>query len=191
MLPLHESMLMGVDSSILSFVENADTNRFALLVKGRKVAGIVTLSDLQKLAVRPALFSVVTLVEMLLAEWIRRNAPNDEWLEKLSPGKQTRIQERYESLLDNELVIDRITATLLEEKILAATRLPGFPGMPGAKRDLDEIALLRNSVFHHHDFGETIDNALAISRRVRLARTYIQLLDPALPVGNRPGTTAS
>jgi hypothetical protein len=180
MQPLREGMVMAADASLLDFVEQADVNRFALLLEGKEVSAIVTLSDLQKVAVRPALFSLVTLVEMLLAEWIRLNSSGDEWLSALSPGTQRRIQQRFDRLQEHNLVVDKITATMIEEKIKAAANLANCPGGSAAETELGEIALLRNSVFHHHDFGETERNAVQVCERVRLARKYIELLETAM-----------
>ena len=183
MRPLREGMLMGVDASILDFVEYADEKRFALLLEGNEITGIVTLSDLQKIAVRPALFSLVTLVEMLLAEWIRARSTGDEWIDGLTKGAQDRIHDRFKSLQKHNLVVDKITATVIEEKIRAAVKLPSWPGGDVEEKELEEIAKLRNSVFHHHDFGETEENAIRICKRVRLARKYIRIFDKQMPSG--------
>src|SRR5262249_22751759 len=47
---LRESMLMAANACLLSFVEQADEREFALVVDGDQITGIVTRSDLQKLA---------------------------------------------------------------------------------------------------------------------------------------------
>lgn len=66
-------MLISADSGILTYIERADEHEHTcrLVLYGDRLEGIVTLSDLQKLAVRPALFMLVTHVELLMARWIR------------------------------------------------------------------------------------------------------------------------
>src|SRR5919199_3006975 len=50
---VHESMLIPANASLLSFVEYADKIPYRLVTNGPQIIGIVTLSDLQKFAVRP------------------------------------------------------------------------------------------------------------------------------------------
>lgn len=64
MLPLDERRLISADVGILTFIEQADEQHACrLVVRGTRIDGIVTLSDLQKLPVRPALFLFITHLE--------------------------------------------------------------------------------------------------------------------------------
>src|SRR5262249_1754515 len=57
---LHESILIAADAPLICFVEDADRQPCRLLLRGLSIVGIVTLSDLQKLAVRMVLFAHIT-----------------------------------------------------------------------------------------------------------------------------------
>jgi hypothetical protein len=57
---IDESILISGDVGILSFVEHADEHPCPLVVSGMKLDGIVTLSDLQKLTVRPSILFLIT-----------------------------------------------------------------------------------------------------------------------------------
>src|SRR5262245_37328916 len=80
MRPLSEDNLIGGDASILAFVRDADHQRCRLVVSGHEISGLVSLSDLQKLPVRAALFALVTCLEMIMANVIRREFEGMSWL---------------------------------------------------------------------------------------------------------------
>jgi hypothetical protein len=67
MLPLDQSILITSGSSVLGYIEEAKESPCRLVLRNTQIAGIVTISDLQKLAVRPALFVLVTHLELLMA----------------------------------------------------------------------------------------------------------------------------
>ncbi|WP_287209273.1 hypothetical protein, partial [Mesorhizobium sp.] len=55
-IPLSEETLVGADASILDFIRDADQRPCRLVVSGRQIEGLVSISDMQKLPVRAALF---------------------------------------------------------------------------------------------------------------------------------------
>jgi len=73
MWPLSEDDMIGADASIVAFVRDADRHKCRLVVSGCEINGLVSLSDLQKLPVRAALFTMVTHLEMVMANFIRRH----------------------------------------------------------------------------------------------------------------------
>lgn len=72
---LGERHLIGADASILAFIMNADKLRFRFVVSRKGIVGLVGLPDLQKLAVRATLFSLVTELELFMLEAIRSAFP--------------------------------------------------------------------------------------------------------------------
>jgi hypothetical protein len=83
MSPLDQSILITSSSSVLRYIEEAEASRCRLVLRHTQIDGIVTISDLQKLAVRPALFTLVTHLELLMAAAIRarfQDRPDDDWL---------------------------------------------------------------------------------------------------------------
>lgn len=178
MTPLAENMLLAADASIVEFVKHADLRPFALVVEKQDIKGIVTLSDLQKLAVRPTLFSLLTLVEMLLDEWVLLNFQDDDaWLKLLSEERQSEIRIAFTKLRKKNLVVNMITATEFNDKITVATQMAHFPGGANAKNELHAIRQLRNSLSHHHLFGQDPVAATNVARKVQIADKYIHLLN--------------
>jgi predicted transcriptional regulator len=53
---IDDTILISSDTGILAFLEHAEEHPCRLVISGVKLDGIVTLSDLQKLPVRPLIF---------------------------------------------------------------------------------------------------------------------------------------
>ena len=181
---LHESILISADASLLSFIAEADKTPFCLVLQGRKITGIVTLSDLQKLAVRPMLFSLITCVELLLAEWLRQRYSNDQnWLEKLSEGRREKVDEKWQKLQHRNMAIDRITTTDFCDKRDAALKLGAFPDNKKLRKSqLEDVENLRNTVSHAGDYALTPGNAQKVAQTVRDALEIITFLEKSLTV---------
>jgi hypothetical protein len=52
---------------VLAYLEEADRHPCRLVMRGTRIAGIITILDIQQLPVRPALFLLVTHLELLMA----------------------------------------------------------------------------------------------------------------------------
>lgn len=197
MLPLSESTLISSGASILSFVEAADEQRYRLVLAGSQIAGIVTLADLQKLAVRPALFLLVTHVELLMAQWLRsKDLPNSSLLSRLSPGRRAKVEDNWIGLKEENLALDKVTATEFCDKVDLLIKW-GFPvdAKKKARSELKKLENLRNSVAHAGDYAYTVENALKTVAAVRIARDWIERLEADLspsraeePGDERPGS---
>ena len=66
--------MIGADASIVEFVMTADKRPIRMVVSGDRVAGLVSLSDLQHLPVRAAIFTLITSLEIAMAKRIE-----EEW----------------------------------------------------------------------------------------------------------------
>jgi hypothetical protein len=178
---LREPMLISASASLLSFVEEADHREYSLVLDAHCISGIVTRSDLQKLAVRPALFLRITCLELLLAQWMReRSGTEARWLGTLSPGRQAKINKKWKGMQRHNLAIDKISTTDLEDKVLAVIRLEGFADREKAKPRLEEVVKLRHSVAHAGDFALNPKNANLVARAARSAKELINELRTAL-----------
>jgi CBS domain-containing protein len=173
---LHESILISADASLLTFLEGADRHPCRLVLRGTRVEGIVTLSDIQKLAVRPVLFASVTQVELLLAHWIRVHATEAEWIAKLSEKRRDDVEDKWTKYNRADLAIDRLACTEFCDKRCIALKLGAFASRGAAERNLKLIEQVRNSVAHAGDYALTADTAREVARMVRAARSVIQEL---------------
>ncbi|MCE2492053.1 MAG: hypothetical protein J4F40_05530 [Alphaproteobacteria bacterium] len=92
--PLSEEYLIGADASIPDFVTDADKKPCRLVIFGANIVGLVSLSDLQKLPVRAALFAPITGLEISMFEAIKREYPDDDdWKRHLSGGRREKIDK--------------------------------------------------------------------------------------------------
>jgi hypothetical protein len=118
MCALEQAILIASGTGVLRYMEEADESPCRLVMRETRIAGIVTISDLQKLPVRPALFLFITHLELLMAAVIRahfRNRPDDDWL-KLLGDRRERVESEWQELNSRNMAIDRITATQFADK---------------------------------------------------------------------------
>ena len=101
---LTEDHLIGSNASILDFVKTGVEHPTRLVVSGSEIVGLVCMADLHKLPVRAALFSVVTALEMAMADCVD-NAwqvrPSD-WLDLLSPARRNEVTDRIANARRND-----------------------------------------------------------------------------------------
>jgi hypothetical protein len=89
---LSEEFLIGADASILAFIRDADAKPCRMVVSGPHIKGLVSLSDLQKLPVRAALFALITGFEITMAQAIRSwFHDGDDWMECLSDARKGKL----------------------------------------------------------------------------------------------------
>ena len=185
MQPIHESMLIPADASLLSFVEYADMTSYRLVTNGQRIIGIVTLSDLQKFAVRPVLFSLITAVELLLAEWVRQKYPDEkDWLATLSEGRERLIELRWLEWSPGNMAMDKLSVSEFCDKRELALDLGAFSNKSAARKKLKYVEWLRHAVMHSGDYALTPENAQLIACTVRFARELIQMLQDTLEIPN-------
>jgi hypothetical protein len=166
---LSENYVIGADASILDFVLDADCKPCRMVVAGSRIVGLVSLSDLQKLPVRAALFGLITGFEMTMATAIERQFGGDNaWLTLLSPGRQEKIQREIEkSRREDGFVNELLFTQFCDKKRIIAK---GFD-LPFSNRDLqsqlDDLEKLRNNLAHANEYAATPDQARAVCMSLR------------------------
>lgn len=182
---LHEGILISSNSGVLSYIERAGAHPCQLVLHNGRLDGVVTLSDLQKLPVRPALFLLITHVELLMAGWIRIREPSEEKLMSLlSDKRKGKTNQEWNRLRNNNFAVDKLTATQFGDKrdlLLKLDFVTGKKQKADAKKDLENVELLlRNPVAHASDFALDEDMALEVVSTVRIARQWIDRLEHAI-----------
>jgi hypothetical protein len=174
MRPLSEENLIGADASILAFVRDADLRKCRLVVSGSQISGLVTLSDLQRLPVRAALFGLVTYLEILMAEVIRQEFKGSgEWLRYLSDGRRRDLRNELEKAEAQDGVVDALLFTQFCDKksILSKSR-----NLKTSKRKFDDelgrIQSLRDHLAHANDYAASPEAASKTCETVRLLDSW-------------------
>lgn len=180
---IDESMLIPANASLLSFVESADKTPYRLVVDKQKIAGIVTVRDLQKFAVRPVLFSLITAVELLLAQWVRQKYPEEkDWLATLSEGRSKLIEQRWLEWNPGNMAMDKLSVSEFCDKRELALNLGAFSNKSAARKKLKYVEWLRHAVMHSGDYALTLENAQQVACTVRCTRELIQMLQHSLEI---------
>jgi hypothetical protein len=179
MRPLDQAILITSGTGVLRYIEEAEESPCRLVLRQTRIAGIVTISDLQKLPVRPALFLVVTHLELLMAAAIRSRFAGqlDEASLALLGKRRDGVEERWRDLTSKNLTIDRINATQFADKrqILIKSGLLQC-SRSHAERELSAIERLRDSLAHASDYALTIESAQSTICRVKLAQRWVKTL---------------
>ena len=178
MRPLSEENLIGADASILDFVRDADHQRCRLVVSGPDISGLVSLSDLQRLPVRAALFAIVTHLEITMTNWIRLEFNGrDDWLGGLSQGRREKVLKKVEEAKSGDAYIDTLLFTEFGDKVTIIKKGPNFAwGKTSFEDDLAKIQALRNSLAHASDYANTQAHARDVCKTVRLTDSWIKRL---------------
>jgi hypothetical protein len=180
---LSEDMFMAADASLLSFVEKADTRKFALLVREGGIVAIVTLADIQKLPVYCVLYSLLMSVEMLLMELIRKACQGepDKWMDHLNQDRAKNdkakkgIEGYWKVSEEQNVALDKLSCANFEQELTAALGLKLISSQD--KGTLERLNKLRNLVCHGKEIALSAERALEIPAHVRDAVSIQIVLD--------------
>jgi hypothetical protein len=176
--PLSEENLIAADASILDFVREADRQRCRLVVSGIRISGLVSLSDLQKLPVRAALFGLVTCLEIIMTAAIQRESKGAEgWLQRLSDCRRGKIQTEISKAKIEDSFVNDLLFTQFGDKVTIIRKSPRFAfGTNAFKDDLGMIQKLRDGLAHDNDYASTPEAASETCRAVRLIEKWSAIL---------------
>jgi hypothetical protein len=131
------------------------------VLEGTEVRGIVTLSDIQKLPVRMALFSLFIHFELLLTEHLRTKVGNKDPLSFLSPVRANLVSEKWQRFKDSNMDQDIFSAMDLCDKRETAQAMEILgKSKTSIKSAISEIEqYLRNPIAHGAEYAGSIDAA--------------------------------
>jgi predicted transcriptional regulator len=151
---LDESILIAAGAPLIEFLDLAAGSAYRLVVDGGKVDGIVTRSDLQKLPVRVVVFTLVTNLELLMADVIRARAVDSlAWNQCLNENRQKIVKVKFDKLSGEDFDLDELTCTdFCDKRTILKSMLGDLP--ESFNKDLKEIEELRNSVYHAGEYAQ-------------------------------------
>lgn len=167
--PINESFIIGGDASIYEFIDAADKQRFRLVVSGNEVSGLVTISDLQQLPVRVAIFSLITNLEIILADAITTEYPDDrDWIKRLSSSRQEKLQAAVNRSRKSDLAVSKMVLTQFADKTSLAIKLDLIDLSSRRLKELFyKINILRNEIAHSANFADDELKASELCSTVR------------------------
>ncbi len=174
MRPLDDQLLVSGDLALLRFIPTfARLPRYRLVLLDDKIDGIVTRSDLLKLPVRTLTFTLVTHLELCMADWIRLKYPDDSWVAELSDGRQAKVREKFTKLQTNREELDLLECTdFCDKRTLVKKRWPDDKGL--FERDLKRVEALRDLVVHAATFVENYTSVQRFIENFEIMRLYTE-----------------
>lgn len=175
-----EDLVIGADASIIDFVKEADEHPTRLVVSRNGVAGLVSLSDMQLLPVRAALFTLITRLEMTMARRIKeRFSDPKEWLVKLSEDRRARIEEQISKAKKVDQFVNEVEFSQLKDKsrIIVNERLIyGEESKKNLNKKFEKIRELRDDIAHANNYAASPSEARKTCSTVRSISGIIQSL---------------
>ena len=168
--PFCEDHVIGADASIIEFVMTADERPTRLVVSGDSVAGLVSLSDLQHLPVRAAIFTLITSLEIAMVKRIETEWHDDVtgWIELLSNGRREKMLDEVTMAKQRDGFVSEIMFTQISDKA-TIIRKKGLVAGSGKqlRRDFKDIRKLRDNIAHSNYYAETPEDAGRVCEVVR------------------------
>jgi hypothetical protein len=177
---LGERHLIGADASILDFVLSADKRPFRFVVSQDGIVGLISISDIQKFPVRPVLFSLVTALEIKMADMIRGRLPSSEaWLCHLSDGRKAKVKEEIAKVSATEGIVDALLFTQFSDKrdIISKAFLKGSAQRMDFAKTMKRIQHLRDDLAHANEYAATTAKAEEICKTARSVFDIFALLE--------------
>lgn len=175
---LGEDNLIGGDASILSFIKSADQHPCRLVVSGSRIEGLVSLSDLQKLPVRAALFALITHLEIIMAAAIRRDCrETTKWKDRLSAERQSKLATKLQDAVKDDSWVDDLLFTEFADKVTIISKSGSFrESKTGFAANMRTVEKLRNHLAHANEYAANRDAAAAVCKTVRIIDAWIEHL---------------
>jgi hypothetical protein len=183
--PLSEKVLIGADASILDFIKNADETPCRLVVSGAGIAGLVSLSDLQRLPVRAALFALVTGFEMTMSEAISRHFKREDgWLDCLSEGRRGKISFEINKARVGDGLVDSLLFTQFCDKadIIKKSFAPPL-NTNKVRANFKEMQDLRDKLAHANEYAASPEQA---QQTCAVVKTLLELRETIALHGQKP-----
>jgi hypothetical protein len=150
MLVLRDGIIVSTHMPIAELIPQLRSNHFRLVLRGGRIEGLVTQSDLLKLPVRILLFGLITHLEMLLRGMIRKRFNGDTWKDKLRRDALGGVNARHRKLQAKRLDPDILECLLFSD---AVTILDGDPHLgPSFSSEMTMLGDFRNDVAHATTF---------------------------------------
>ena len=178
MLPLSEELIASADMAIAELIPRMKTLPYRLILRGDRIDGLVTQSDLLKLPVRIVVFGLLTHLETVMGDLVSTHWPRDEWLAVLSPGRRGKLLEKEAALRQRGLNPPRIELTEFGDKRDLCRRLIAT-GRKRFDQELDGLRDLRDQLAHAGTFLDEANGSTGIQSFVDkwdAARHWLQEL---------------
>jgi hypothetical protein len=158
---LSEELIASADMAIAELIPRMKTLPYRLILRGDRIDGLVTQSDLLKLPVRIVVFGLLTHLETVMGDVVSTHWPGDKWMAVLSPGRRAKLLEKETALRRRGLNPPRIELTEFADKRDLCRRLVAT-GRKRFDQELDGLRDLRDQLAHAATFVDDTDGSTGI-----------------------------
>jgi hypothetical protein len=156
MVKMDEQLIIGADASIYDFILEVRDSPIKLVVSKSEIVGLIVSSDLQALAVRVSLFSIITNLEILMSNRITKSFSNDKWMTFLTKGRREKLQAEINKSIASDGFVSKIIFTQLSDKTEIIRKAKLVEGAHDKlKKIFKNIVTLRDKISHAADFATT------------------------------------
>ena len=140
-----------------------------LVLAGASISGLVSLSDLQKLPVRAALFALITGFEITRAEAIREKfVEGESWMACLNGGRRDLMQDEIAKSKNDDGFVDALLFTqFCDKKEIVIESFQFGSSKTRLRKRLDKIQELRDGIAHANEYAATPERAKCVCGVVR------------------------
>jgi hypothetical protein len=161
---------------IANLISELKDNHYLLVLRGGRIDGLVTQSDLLKLPVRILVFGLITHLEQVMADIVSVSWPGDTWFAKLNQNRQDIIIEKESDLRGRGMNPPQIELTEFGDKRdLCKKLLPR--GKNKFTKDLDNLRDLRDQLAHASTFVDRSDGKTGVAAFVEKFESATRWID--------------
>ncbi len=178
MQPLREGLIVSSDMPIADLIPQLRESHSRLVLRGSRIDGLVTQSDLLKLPVRLVIFVLITHLEQVMADVVVARWPGDSWFAELSKGRQTKLMEKESKLRGRGMNPPKVELTEFSDKRDLCKRLIDC-SKSRFKDELDSLRDLRDQIVHASTFIDRSDGktgVVAFVDKFESAKRWIDVL---------------
>lgn len=171
--------LVSESTSLLEILHILKEQCPVFILEKNQVKKLITVADLQKQPIRMLVFGLISLLEMELAQLIKRTYSDEQWKSCLSEGRIVKVREVHETRKEKNEGLALIECLQLSDKGTIIKKTPdllaklGFTSKTDVGRFFRVIEELRNNTAHsqeyvYEDFHEFLENINRIERILNL-----------------------
>jgi hypothetical protein len=178
MQPLREGLIVSADMPIADLIPELRENHHRLVLRGGRIDGLVTQSDLLKLPVRMLVFGFISHLELLFRALIQERHAGAQWIQKLDANAQQRINRKLRKFKDARLEPDPLEFTFFSDALEVLVNEPDMSASLSA--DKEAITNLRNDIAHAKTFINSPEDVKGFVDRFKLLRGWIERISALL-----------
>lgn len=161
MQPLREGLIVSADMPIADLIPQLRESHYRLVLRGGRIDGLVTKSDLLKLPVRLVVFALIAHLEQVMSDLVSARWRNDSWFVELSEGRQENITKKESDLRNRGMNLPKIELTEFCDKAdLCKQFVDGSKSR--FKEDLESLRVLRDQLAHAATFVNGSDGKTGV-----------------------------